>query len=297
MHAHMTPPIDWLPFSSLTGRDVHDVLQLRERVFVVEQQCPYLDADGADPQCWHGLCRDGATLIATARLVPPGLKYAEPAIGRVVSAPEVRRTGAGRAFCAGGDVEEGNGELTDDIRDARALVRNMIACRKPIVSAINGVAVGGGLAVGLLADIAIVSERAVLIDGHTTIGMVAGDHAALVWPLSMGLARAKYFALTCDRISGPEAAEIGLVAKCVPHDDLLPTAEAIATKLAAGPQLALQATKTALNDWYTQNLSIFEHSLYAEALSMTHPDAAEGLDAVLAKRAPRFPGVTKADVS
>lgn len=206
-------------------------------------------------------------------------------------------TGAGRAFCAGGDVEEGNGELTDDIRDARALVRNMIACRKPIVSAINGVAVGGGLAVGLLADIAIVSERAVLIDGHTTIGMVAGDHAALVWPLSMGLARAKYFALTCDRISGQEAAEMGLVAKCVPHDDLRPTAEAIATKLAAGPQFALQATKTALNDWYTQNLSIFEHSLYAEALSMTHPDAAEGLDAVLAKRAPRFPGVTKADVS
>lgn len=98
MHAHMTPPIDWLPFSSLTGRDVHDVLQLRERVFIVEQQCPYLDADGADPQCWHGLCRDGDTLIATARLVPPGLKYAEPAIGRVVSAPEVRRTGAGRAL-------------------------------------------------------------------------------------------------------------------------------------------------------------------------------------------------------
>lgn len=90
---------DWLPFSSMSGREVHDVLQLRARVFVVEQKCAYLDADGADPQCWHGLIRDEkGTLVATARIVPPGLKYAEPAIGRVVSAPEARRTGAGRAL-------------------------------------------------------------------------------------------------------------------------------------------------------------------------------------------------------
>ncbi|MFO0595724.1 MAG: GNAT family N-acetyltransferase [Myxococcaceae bacterium] len=88
---------DWLPFDRLTPREVHDVLQLRSRVFVVEQNCAYLDADGADPQCWHGLVRDEqGTLVATARLVPPGLKYEEPAIGRVVSAPEARRTGAGR---------------------------------------------------------------------------------------------------------------------------------------------------------------------------------------------------------
>ncbi len=94
-----TLPCDWLPFDSLTGRDVHDVLQLRSRVFVVEQTCAYLDADGADPKCWHGLMRDAeGLLVATARLVPPGLKYVEPAIGRVVSAPEVRRTGAGRAL-------------------------------------------------------------------------------------------------------------------------------------------------------------------------------------------------------
>ncbi len=206
-------------------------------------------------------------------------------------------TGAGRAFCAGGDVAEGNGEFSDDIRDGRALVRNMIACRKPIVAAINGVAVGGGLAIGLLADIAIASDRAVLIDGHVKIGMAAGDHAALVWPLAMGLARAKYYALTCERMSGEEAAAMGLIAKCVPHDDLLPTAEEVATKLARGPQFGLQATKAAFNDWYLHNMGIFEHSLYAEALSMTMPDAAEGLAALVAKREPEFPGVAKADVS
>lgn len=205
-------------------------------------------------------------------------------------------TGAGRAFCAGGDVEEGNGELVQDMRDGRALVRNMIACRKPIVSAINGAAVGGGLAVALLADIAIASEKAVLIDGHVAIGMAAGDHAALVWPLSMGLARAKYYALTCERITGQEAADMGLVARCVPHEELMETANAIAVRLAAGPQFALQGTKAAFNDWYQQNISIFEHSLYVEALSMTLPDAREGLRAVVARDAPRFPGAGDADM-
>jgi ElaA protein len=93
---------DWLPFDRLTGRQVHDVLQLRQRVFVVEQTCPYLDADGADPRCWHGLGVKDGMLVATARIAPPGLKYVEPAIGRVVTAPEVRGTGLGRALMAEG---------------------------------------------------------------------------------------------------------------------------------------------------------------------------------------------------
>jgi ElaA protein len=95
----MSFSFDWLPFDRLSAREVHDVLQLRQRVFVVEQACAFLDIDGLDPSCWHGLGRDEAgVLVATARLVPPGLKYEEPAIGRVVTAPEVRRTGAGRAL-------------------------------------------------------------------------------------------------------------------------------------------------------------------------------------------------------
>ena len=90
---------DWLPFDRLSGREVYDVMQLRSRVFVVEQTCPFLDADGLDLKCWHVLGRDQAgALVATARIVPPGISYEEPAIGRVVTAPEVRRTGAGRAL-------------------------------------------------------------------------------------------------------------------------------------------------------------------------------------------------------
>lgn len=95
----MTVEFDWLPFDRLTGREVHDLLQLRQRVFVVEQTCPFLDADGLDPKCWQGLGRDASRqLVATARIVPPGLKSEEPAIGRVATALEIRRTGAGRAL-------------------------------------------------------------------------------------------------------------------------------------------------------------------------------------------------------
>lgn len=95
----MSVEFDWLPFDRLSGREVYELLQLRQRVFVVEQTCPFLDADGLDPQCWQGLGRDASgVLVATARIVPPGLKSEEPAIGRVATALEIRRTGAGRAL-------------------------------------------------------------------------------------------------------------------------------------------------------------------------------------------------------
>jgi enoyl-CoA hydratase len=204
-------------------------------------------------------------------------------------------TGAGRAFCAGGDIKEGNGPLPVDTRDGRTLVRSMIACRKPIVSAINGVAVGGGLAIALLADISIASERALLIDGHVRLGLAAGDHAALVWPLAIGMARAKYHLLLGNRITGREAAEIGLVGQCVPHEDLMSTANEIATRLAKGPQFALQGTKAALNDWYLHNMGIFEHSLYVEAHSATLPDAEAGIRAVREGTEPVFPGAVNSD--
>lgn len=87
---------EWLPFDRLSGRQVHDLLQLRQRVFVVEQQCAYLDADGLDAKCWHGLGTLSNVLVSTARIVPPGLVAAEPAIGRVVSSPDHRKQGLGK---------------------------------------------------------------------------------------------------------------------------------------------------------------------------------------------------------
>ena len=106
--------------------------------------------------------------------------------------------------------------LARTIREASDIVYNMINLDKPVISAINGVAVGAGLVVALLADISIMSETARITDGHTRLGVVAGDHAAIVWPLLCGMAKAKYYLLTCDFIDGKEAERIGLVSLCAP---------------------------------------------------------------------------------
>src|SRR3989442_4527007 len=139
-------------------------------------------------------------------------------------------TGAGRAFSAGGDLDmvEANSRdakrLARTVREASDLVYNMINTDKPIISAINGVAVGAGLVVALLAAISIMSETARFTDGHTKLGVVAGDHAAVLWPLLSGMAKAKYYLLTSDFIDGRQADRIGLVSLCVPPDQVLPKA-------------------------------------------------------------------------
>jgi ElaA protein len=86
----------WLPFDRLSVAQLYAVLALRQQVFVVEQRCAFLDADGVDPQCWHGLGERDGVLLASARIVPPGADFAEPAIGRVVTAPSARGQGLGR---------------------------------------------------------------------------------------------------------------------------------------------------------------------------------------------------------
>jgi enoyl-CoA hydratase len=204
-------------------------------------------------------------------------------------------TGAGKAFSAGGDldlVEEmfsnpAAGART--MREASDLVYNMINLDKPIVSAINGVAVGAGLVVALLADVSIIAETARLTDGHTRLGVAAGDHAALIWPLLCGMAKAKYYLLTCDFIDGREAERIGLVSLCVPPDQLITRAGEVADRLAAGAQVALRYTKRALNNWLRQAGPIFDQSLALEMLCFGHEDVREGVRALREKRAPRFP--------
>lgn len=113
-------------------------------------------------------------------------------------------------------------------REAFDLVLGMLDCEKPIVSAINGVAVGAGLAAALVADISIIGEDVRLTDGHLRLGVAAGDHAALLWPLLCGMAKAKYYLLTSDFIDGREAERIGLVSRCVAQDEVLDTALEVA---------------------------------------------------------------------
>ncbi len=202
--------------------------------------------------------------------------------------------GAGGAFSAGGDFDLIE-EIAADfevrarvLRETRDLVYNVINCRRPIVSALDGVAVGAGLVVGLLADVSIAARSVRLIDGHTRIGLAAGDHAAIIWPLLCGMAKAKYHLLTCEPVTGEEAERIGLVSLCVPDEELHTRALEVARRLAAGSPSAISWTKYALNNWLRAAGPIFDSSLALEFLGFTGPDVAEGVAARRAKREPNF---------
>jgi enoyl-CoA hydratase len=212
--------------------------------------------------------------------------------------PQVRVavvTGAGRAFSAGGDLNwvenayRDLGEISRILEEARDLVYNILRCRKPIVSAINGAAVGAGLVVALLADISIAAESARLADGHVRMGVAAGDHAAIVWPLLVGMARAKYYLMTSAFIDGREAERIGLVSLCVADEALEEKAMEVATRLATGPRQAVQYTKRALNQWLLQAAPIFDHSLALEMLGFFHEDMLAGIEGLRRKAWPEYP--------
>lgn len=204
-------------------------------------------------------------------------------------------TGAGNAFSAGGDLDMVE-KITEDFntrarvwKEARDLVYNIINCSKPIVSAMAGPAVGAGLVAGLLADISIVGKSAKIIDGHTRLGVAAGDHSVIIWPLLCGMAKAKYYLLTCDPLSGEEAERIGLVSLCVEDDVLQETALKVATKLANGAPSAIRWTKYALNNWLRMMGPSFDASLALEFMGFTGPEVKEGIASLKEKRKPDFP--------
>ena len=239
---------------------------------------------------------DGPNLNAVDERVHADIPYVWNVIDRD---PEVRAVivrGAGRAFSAGGSfdlIEKQMAEyatLTKVLRESRDLYFNMIECSKPIISAIHGPAVGAGLVVALMADISIAAKTAKIVDGHTRLGIAAGDHAASVWPLLCGMAKAKYLLLTCEMISGEEAERIGLVSLAVDEDKLLETARGVAGKLANGAQESIEWTKRSLNMWYKQSAPIFEASLALEFLGVNGPDIREGLASHRERRAPDFRG-------
>jgi enoyl-CoA hydratase len=213
--------------------------------------------------------------------------------------PQVRSVivrGEGEAFSAGGDMDL-VAEMADDfatrirvLREARDLVYNVINCSKPIISAIQGPAVGAGLVVGLLADISIAGRSARIIDGHTRLGIAAGDHAAIVWPLLCGMAKSKYHLLLCEPVSGEEAERIGLVSRCVDDAELHEVALEVAVRLAGGSQSAIRWTKYALNNWLRMAGPTFDTSLALEFLGFDGPDVREGVASFREKRPPSFSG-------
>jgi len=204
-------------------------------------------------------------------------------------------TGEGKVFSAGGDFAMIEDLAADyrkramGMKEARDIVYNIINCSKPVVSAMRGVAVGAGLVCGLLADISIATKDCRIIDGHTRLGVAAGDHAAIVWPLLCGMAKAKYYLLLCDQLLGEEADRIGLISLSVDDDALDAKAVEIASRLADGAQHAIRYTKHALNNWLRQMGPTFDASLALEFMNFAGPEVRAGLDAHYEKRAPVFP--------
>ena len=203
-------------------------------------------------------------------------------------------TGAGKAFSAGGHFDMIQ-NIIDDFptrarswKEARDIVYNLINCSKPVVSAMRGPAVGAGLVCGLLADISIAAKEARIIDGHTRLGVAAGDHAAIVWPLLCGMAKAKYYLLLCDPVSGVEAERIGLVSLAVEDAELDAKAVEIATRLAEGAPNAIRWTKYALNNWLRMAGPTFDASLALEFMGFSGPEVKEGLASHREKRKPNF---------
>lgn len=255
---------------------------------------PSLELDRPAPHVLRLTLRAAGKLNAVSATMHRELVSIWPAIGADDETRAVIVQGADGAFSAGGDLD-----LVDEIandyetrlrvfHEARDLVYNVISCPKPIVSAMTGPAVGAGLAVGLLADISIATPKARIVDGHTKLGVAAGDHAAIVWPLLCGLAKAKYHLLLCEPVDGVEAERIGLVSLCVPEEELEERALSIAQRLAEGSQPAIRHTKLALNNWLRLAGPSFDASLALEFLDMTGPDVREGVTAVREKRPPAF---------
>jgi enoyl-CoA hydratase len=194
-------------------------------------------------------------------------------------------TGNGRAFSAGGDFDYLD-ELTKDgdlrrqtIVDGRRIVTGMVACRLPIVAAVNGPAVGLGCSIVALSDIVYMAESAHLADPHVMVGLVAADGGPITWPLLTSLQLAKEYALTGDRIPARRAAEIGLVNHVVPDGEVMDQALACARRIAKLPQRAAEDTKRILNMHLERAvLATLDFALTAEDRSFTSPELRANLD-------------------
>jgi len=235
------------------------------------------------------LKRDGRLNAADAPM-HRDLAYVWQTIDRDPDVNCVLVRGDGKAFSAGGDFALIEDMITNDEtlarvwKEARDLVYNIINCSKPIVSAIQGPAVGAGLAVALLADISIAARSAKILDGHTKLGVAAGDHAVIIWPLLCGMAKSKYYLLTNEPLDGAEAERIGLVSLCVDDAELTNRSEAVARQLAQSSPSAIRWTKYALNNWLRSAGPAFDTSLALEFMGFRQPDVREGLEAIKNRR-------------
>jgi enoyl-CoA hydratase len=205
---------------------------------------------------------------------------------RIAADREVRAvvlTGAGNAFCAGGDRELIRDTVTNaaeryaTVQEAKRIVTEMIAFPIPLIAAVNGPAVGLGCSLALLSDIVLMSSTAYFSDPHVSIGLVAADGGALAWPAYTSLLRAKEYILTGDRIDAATAERIGLANRVVGPEELIAAASALAHRLARQPRQALFDTKRALNIHLNRAVTgVIDFAFAAESESFAIADFPSG---------------------
>lgn len=206
-------------------------------------------------------------------------------------------TGGGkRAFSAGGDFDWfpqlRTVERLDGLRrEAKQLIWDLLDVEVPIVCALNGSAAGLGASVALLCDVIVMSERAVIIDPHVNVGLVAGDGGAAVWPWLVGPLAAKRHLLLGEPLSAPEALRLGVAAEVCPPEAVADRARAWAERLASQPPLAVRGTKLAVNAHLKRALlDSFDLSTALEIPCLLSHDHAEAVDALREGRPPQFEG-------
>jgi len=209
-------------------------------------------------------------------------------------------TGAGNYFSVGGDVKAMSSRPGGDFRDAdepydpavgRRLLLNLLELDKPVICAINGDAVGLAATVALFSDVTVMSEAARVGDTHVRVGLVAGDGGAVIWPMLVGMSRAKEFLMRGTLLSGRDAEKLGLVNYTLPADQVLGKAQEIAQELANGATWAIRWTKLAMNQALKQRLILIQPAASAlEHATMEMNDHREATVAFKEKRKPKFTG-------
>lgn len=199
-------------------------------------------------------------------------------------------TGEGRAFCSGGDVKEMNQSERWSFAEPRAIVENIVDCELPVIAKVNGDAVGLGATVALCCDIVVASEDARIGDTHTSVGLVAGDGGAVLWPMLVGPHKAKELLMRGELISAEEADELGVFNHVVAPEELDEFVEEIVDDLATSAQWAIRYTKMAVNTWVREGINkVLLQSLALERTSMKHEDHAAAVEAFKEGRQPNFP--------
>ncbi len=252
--------------------------------------------------------------VATITLNRPAQRnaYSETMVHEILTALEDVRdddgiralilTGAGKGFCAGGDISRDfayparyRGHRLESMLEMREnmhqLVRFLQRFDKPVIAAINGAAVAGGLTLALCCDFRIAAESAKLGDTSLKFGLIPDEGGAYLFPRFMGLDQALKMSLFSETYPAREAKELGLVTEVVPDADLMPTARQWADRLAAGPPLAIRITKRMLYKQRTMDLDAALEDAALSTLAVNYTDdVKEGTAAFHEKRPPNFRG-------